>query len=553
MQADTATSATPNPEPRRGREAFARHNWVEAFARLSDADRDATLEPEDVERLATAAYLLGRDTESADLWARAHQEYLRRNDVERAARCAFWLAFGLIDRREFARAGGWFSRARRLLDDGNRDCVEQGYLLLPLALERVDRRDFDGALEAFSRAAEFGTRFHDHDLVTLARHGQGRAMINLGRVSEGVSLLDEVMVSITAGEVVPTIAGLVYCSVLSACHDIFDWRRAREWTEALSRWCATQPGLVPYRGQCLVRRAEVMQLQGAWPDAMEEARRAQALLSDPPGQPAAGAALYRMAELHRLRGEFAEAEAAYRQAAQHGRKANPGLALLRLAQGDVNAAVAAIRRVLDEVPDWRTRSMLLPAFTEVMLAAGDLAAARAANDELAGIARKLTSPFLAARAAHDLGAILLAEGDPKAALASLRRAATIWAEFDAPYETAQTRALVGLACRALGDADGGELELDAARVAFGQLGAVPDADRVARLVARPSSKPTGGLTARETDVLRLVATGKTNRAIATELGISEKTVARHMSNIFTKLGLSSRAAATAWAYEQKLV
>jgi DNA-binding CsgD family transcriptional regulator len=536
----------------RGRSAFARHAWSEAFAELTAADGEAPLDAEDLERLATTAYLVGRDADSDEVWARAHQRFLDGGNVERAARCAFWLAFGLLNRNEHARANGWLARAQRLLDDPPRACVEQGYLLLPVALQRAGARDFTGAYETFGEAIALAGRFGDRDLETLARHGQGRALINLGRTAEGMALLDEVMVAATASEVAPTVAGLVYCSLLSACHDVFDWRRAREWTAALSRWCAAQPDLVPYRDQCLVRRAEVLRLEGAWPDAMAEARRAHELLSRRGGQPAAGAGCYQLAELHRLRGEFAQAEEAYREASRLGRPPGAGLALLRLAQGQVKAAAAAIRRVLDEAQDPRTRPAVLPPYVEIVLAAGDVPAARAAADELQQIAARLDTPFLLAVADQATGAVLLAEGAPQGAITALRRAQAAWRTLGGPYESGRTRELIGLACRALGDHEGARLELDAASEAFRRLGASPDLRRVEALGAGITPRPAG-LTGRETEVLRLVATGKTNRAVAADLGISEKTVARHLSNIFTKLDLSSRAAATAWAYEHDLL
>jgi len=535
----------------RGRDAFADAAWGAAFADLAQADRESPLDPDDLERLAVAAYLIGKDAESEEAWGRAHHAYLERGDAGRAAQCAFWLGFALLDKGEHARGGGWLGRARRVLDEAGRDDVERGYLLLPAALQQGATGDAEAAYETFGRAAAIGERRRDRDLVTLARHGQGRALINLGRVAEGVALLDEVMVGVTAGDVSPMIAGVVYCSVLSACHEIFDWRRAREWTAALNRWCASQPDLVPYRGQCLVRHAEVLRLSGAWGDAMDEARRAREWLNHPPGA-GPGPAWYQLADLHRLRGEFDDAEAAYREASRHGRKPQPGLALLRLAQGQVDAATAAIRRVLDESGDRRTRSLVLPAYVEIILAAGDVPAARTAAAELAGIAAAVDMPYLSAVSAHATGAVLLAEDRPQDALAPLRTAAATWSDLDAPYETARTRVLIARACAMLGDRDGAELELDAARLEFERLGAAPDLARLRKGAVTGSAGDRSGLTARETTVLRLVATGKTNKAIAGDLGISEKTVARHISNIFTKLGLSSRAAATAYAYEHGL-
>jgi DNA-binding CsgD family transcriptional regulator len=536
----------------RGRACFGRRAWADAFAALSAADRDVPLEPDDLERLATAAYLIGRDEESVEVWERAHRELLSRGEPLRGARCAGWLVFVLLNRGEFARAAGWLARARRLLDEGTRDCAERGYLLVPEAFQCAFEGDWPRAYAISGEAAEIGTRFGELDLVTLARSLQGRALIAQGRTVEGIALLDEVMVGVTAYEVSEIVAGAVYCSVIEACQEVFDLRRAQQWTAALTHWCETQPDLVPFSGNCLVHRAEIMQLHGAWPDALDAAEQAYERLRRR-RQPAVGAASYQQAEVHRLRGEFAQAEKAYNEASRWGREPQPGLARLRLAQGRVDAAQAAIRRAADEARDRVSRSRLLPALVEILAAADDVAAARAAADELSKIAGDLGAPLVRALAAHAQGAVRLREGDARAALGALRDAWSVWDELEVPYEAARTRVLIGLACRQLGDDETAEMELEAARSVFQVLGAVSDLGHAQALSPQADARPPGGLTPRELEVLRLVATGRTNRAIAADLFLSEKTVARHVSNIFTKLDLSSRAAATAYAYEHDLV
>ncbi len=473
-----------------GRESFRRQHWTDAYAELSAADSQTALEPEDLERVAMAAYLIGKDADSTDLWARAHREFLAREDPARAARSALWLAFGMPARGNMAPAGGWLARAGRVLE-GAGDCAEQGLLLALNAIPTMFGGNPAGALEMFGRAAQIGDRFRDANVATLARMGEGDCRIRLGEPAAGMKLLDEVMVAVTAGEVSPLLTGLVYCAVISACHGTFDLRRAQEWTAALTRWCDSQAGLVAYRGVCLVHRAEILQLKGAWPSAADEARQACERLSQPPAHASVGLAFYVRGDLHRLRGEFAEAEEAYRRASQLGRKPDPGLAELRLAQGQVDVAAAAIRRVAEESRDQRIRSRILPAYVHIMLAAGDVAAARTGAEELSEIAAALDSPFLRAVSAQARGAVLMAEGDARASLAALREALTGWRDLEVPYEAARVHVLVGLACRQLGDEETAKMELDAARHIFKDLSAAPDVERVEQL--SQTATPVAGL------------------------------------------------------------
>jgi len=507
----------------------------------------------DLERLATEAYLAGRVDDSARLWARAHQHHLAAGEVPRAVRCAFWLAFGLLNAGEPAQAFGWISRATRILDESTLDCVERGYLLFPHALRQIFAGDNHEAHASFGECVRIATRFGDTDLVTLARHGQGRALIRAGEVERGVALLDEAMVAVTMGEVSSIVAGDVYCSVIEACHECFDLRRAGEWTAALERWCESFPDLVAYRGSCMIRRAEIMQLQGDWDGALAEAQHARLRLADPPGQPAIGAAYYQLAELYRLRGSFEEAEKAYRDASASGRDPLPGIALLRMWQGRAGVASRSIRAALDDAAEPRRRARLLPAMVEISLAVGSPDLARAAAGEVESLADATGAPFLRAQAAYLLGAVSLAERDPGRALTELAAAADVWSDLGAAYETARTRVLMGRARRALGAEEAALLEFETARAAFERLGARPDRDAVEADLSPTVPNAIGRLTSREAEVLRQLATGSTNRTIATRLGISERTVARHVANIFSKLALSSRAEATAFAFRNDLV
>jgi DNA-binding CsgD family transcriptional regulator len=460
----------------RGRESYARRAWMDAYKSLSRADQAAALGAEDLELLATSAYMLGRDDEYLSCLERAHHAYLDGGEAMRAVRCAFWVGVNLALRGEMGRATGWLGRAQRLLERQERDCVERGNLLLPVVLQHVVTGDWEAAYAAAADAAEIGERFGDRDLFALAVHEQGRALVRQGQVEEGLGLLDEAMVAVTADELSPIVTGLTYCSVIDICQEVYALHRAQEWTAALTQWCEQQPDIVAITGRCLLHRAEIMQLHGAWREALEEARRARQRCEQGKNQSATARAFYQQAEVHRLQGRFNAAEEAYRDASRWGWEPQPGLALLRLAEGDARAALLALRHA------WQ-----------------------------------------------------------------------VWQELKAPYEAARTRVLLGLACRSLGDDDTAALELEAAHGVFAQLGAAPDLARVDSLTRRAASVDDHGLTARELQVLRLVAAGETNKAIAAELVLSERTVDRHVSNIFTKLGVSSRTAATAYAYKHQLV
>jgi DNA-binding CsgD family transcriptional regulator len=439
-----------------------------------------------------------------------------------------------------------------LLDRDARECAERGYLLTPVIEQRLESGDYEAAYAAAAEAAAIGERCGDLDLIACARHQQGRARLQQAQVQAGLALLDETMVMVTAGELSPLVTGLMYCSVISACQQVYALDRTHEWTVALTRWCEGQPDMLAFAGVCQVHRAEIMQLQGTWPEAIEEARRACAR-SQGVNRQAAAAALYQEAEVHRLKGEFAAAEEAYRAASQLGLEPQPGLALLRLVQGRVDAAVSAIRRVVNTTVNRLKRLGLLPAYIEIMLAAGDVEDARNACRELEDIARSFDTGVPDAIAAQARGAVELAAGDARVALGSLRRAFEVWQRIQAPYAAARVRVLIGLACRALGDEDGADLEFDAARSTFERLGATPDLARIDSLTQDVASNNMHRLTPREVQVLRLVSAGKTNAAIAAELSLSARTIERHLSNIFTKLDLSTRTAATAWAYEHGLI
>lgn len=536
----------------RGLEAYATQRWREAFDALTraDADVDVELGPDLLARLATAAILIGDDS-GVDTATRAHEAFLRAGDGAGAARAAVWIGMHLIDEGEFARGGGWFARAQRLVESGGDAASVGGLVLIPQALRSLYGGDPAGAREMFSQALTIGERFGDQDTIGLARLGLGQVEISAGEAEVGFTLFDEVMVAVTAGELSPVPSGIAYCAVIGTCQLAFDFSRAREWTVALDRWCSAQPDMVAFSGQCQSHRAALYRLHGAWQDAFEAATvaLARARRGD---RDAFYGAWYEQGEIQRLRGDVDAADESYRRASETGYPPEPGLALLRLAQGRASSAQSLLREAMAR-PDVLDRQRMLSALVEVELALHDTAAARQAVDDLIAMTQNAPKPMLRAVVDAADGSVLLEEGAARGALERLRRAWAIWHELDVPYEAARCRVLAARACRALGDEASASMELDAARSAFAELGAAPDLaglDSLARAIADDAFGP---LTAREVEVVRLVAAGKTNRGIADELYLSEKTVERHLSNVFVKLAIKSRAALTAYAYEHALV
>lgn len=533
----------------RAREAFDRRDWVTAYQGLAAAD-GAALQAADFADLATAAYLVGNYNDSIQALQRAHQQHLDDGDQQAAIRAAFWLAMTLVEHGEHAVAGGWISRAERLLESVEEDTEEHGYVQFYRMYGHILSGEPVTGLEEARRVTSYGRRFSNADLLTAGLMAQGRCLLYLGRVPEGVRLLDEAMAGVTTGNVSPIFAGHTYCSLIEACQEISDFGRVAQWTTALTSWCAAQAGLVPFTGQCAVHRAQVMRVQGAFTEAIAELEGAVVRYIEADVPAAAGLALEEKGTLLRIQGEYDAAEEAFRQAVDLGHEPQPAQALLALARGRTEAAQAAILRVMSEQRDPIHRSQLLPGAIEVLIAGGDLAGAHPLVAELVAVGEAFESSALRAMAAYAVGDLALAEDRPDEALSALRPARQRWHELGWPYETARTQVLFGRTLRGLGDEDSATVELGAAARALEALGATPAARAVRRLLA-PGPLP-GGLTTREVEVLRLVASGRSNPEIAASLFLSEKTIARHLSNIFTKLHVTSRTAAAAYAFEHGL-
>lgn len=522
-------------------------DWVTRFDELSA--RRAELGAAELDELGLAAWFLGRAAESERAWDDAHRAYLAAGDATAAIRCAFWLGYTLGERGEAVRARAWMSRVFELCDadpDGRSDAIA---MLCRSVAAFVTGRP-DEAAELAQQALSLARAVGDADTEVLATMNRGRALVFAGRSEEGFACMDRVMLAISSGTVSDRVAGPAYCAVVASCLDRWDVERARAWTRDLSAWCDAQRGLEPFRGECSVHRATVLRLGGEWHEA--ETTLADVCAREVRVEPLENA-LYSMGDLHRLAGRTAEAEAAYRRAAELGREVQPGLALLRRDTGRLAAARTGIARALEATPLAGVRADLLAAQVELEVDHGDLGVARRAADELRTLADAIDTAYLQAQADRAAALVAVAEDAPDQALPLLRRSWSAWRRLDAPYEAAITRMHLGRACRALGDEEAAQLEFDAARTVLTTLGAVPDLARLERLAAGPDRAPAaGGLTRREVEVLGLVADGRSNRDIAHELFLSERTVARHVANILAKLALPNRASATAFAYEHGL-
>ena len=535
-------------ELQQGRDAFARRAWAEARELLSAAG-PAGLCAEDLGALATAAYLLGDRDAALGALHQAFHLHEAAGEKLAAAMDVHWIAMVHLSSGNAAVGGGWSARGMRLLEGEPDDAEARGFYAIHEFFQHLAAGDLREAGTCAERVFAIGKRWDNGDLIAFGLMSQGRLMIYSGQVAEGTALLDEAMVGLAAGEVSPIVSGEIYCSMIEACQEISDYRRMVEWTDVLTRWCDAQPDLVQFTGQCAVHRGQILRSHGEFGAALEELALASERYAVNGQEPAAGLALYERGEVLRIQGDLAGADTAYTEARTYGHEAEPGRSLLCLAQGRRDTAAASARRVLAERDSPVHRAQRLPAVVEILLACGDVAEARVAVDELVTIASGFACDAVTATSAYWTGVVSLAEGDPSGALVPLRRAWKLWIDLGARFDAAWARTRIGQAVRALGDEESALSELSVAQRTFAELGARPSQRQAERLLDRGLPD---GLTARELEVLRLVARGQSNPQIAEALFLSQKTVQRHLSNIFGKIGVTSRTAAGAYAYEHDL-
>ncbi|WP_202304474.1 LuxR C-terminal-related transcriptional regulator [Mesorhizobium sp. L-8-3] len=510
-----------------------------------NADAESELGTDDLEALVWAAGISAQDRVMLDGLERLYAQFSANENHEESARTAFWCGLRNMLIGEVGLGSGWLQRAAKHAEQTAPDCVQRGYLLLPQVYMHRGKGDYEAAIELADNAIAIGEKGDDPDLIAMAGSLKGGILFRLGRIDEGYVPIDEAMLLANGRRLSPVVCGVVYCEIVASCCRVLEMVRAREWTSILTDWCRRNPQARAFNGVCQVHRAEVFQLEGHWAEAFEEAERAGDGLSGTTEHTAMANAAYRRGEILRLRGEFDKSDAEYRLAGEIGVDPQPGLALLRLAQGRREEAIAGIRRALETAGDMPRKVALLPAGIEIFIACGDLDAAERLCGEMSDIAERFGTEILARVADQGHASLALARGQFGDAVPPLTRARRYWSEFGAPYLVARLRVDIGRACAELGDTESAEREFDAAENIFEELGAAPDLARILELRAGSTAAGADNLTARERQVLALVADGGTNREIARQLRLSPKTVNRHVENIFNKLGVSSRAAAVA--------
>jgi ATP/maltotriose-dependent transcriptional regulator MalT len=532
---------------RRARAAYEARDWTSAYRDLQAARERGSLSADDLFALGDAAWWLGLIRETLTVSEECYQRFLEEGRVARAAMNALDIGFAWFMRGDPMIGSAWISRARRLLED-EPECVEQGFLMLVDAGAALDDGDLDNAQVLATQVRDVGRRFSSPTLETLALILEATVLIHRGDVDRGSTLLDEAMLPVVAGRLPPEYAGNAYCQVIAICWELADLTRAQHWTDVLERWCDQLNAAAMFVGVCRIHRVQLLSARGRWTDARREASTACAELAEM-NTSVVGEAHYALGELNRLGDHHAAAEHEYRRAADHGRDPEPGRSLLHVATGDMASALAGVRRALADTSVVLRRPRLLAALVEIASAAGRLDEADAAAGELEAIASRYGTPGFGAWACHSRGLVLLRRGEPGAAIPRLSEACRRYRDLGAGFDVATVRALLGEAYLAVGDPCA-EVELGEAARAFAALGAERSARRVSEVVARPPVP--GGLTARERDVLVKVAERLTNKETAAALFISDKTVARHLANVYLKLGLSTRTAAAAWAIDQGL-